>query len=183
MKRFATRGSLRGPRAGFTLIELAIATSILMIGLVSVLTASSQMHSLGRLNRERTLAQNAVRSMAERMHAASHGFAADPQTWAQGLLATYGAGGSFGNTFSIQGLTPVEDGALVGSIVLATNETQADAELDADVGMPRDLNGDGDTTDTDVSTSARILPVVLTVRWQGETGVHVMRHGFYLLGY
>lgn len=173
----------RVPRGAFTLIELAIATSILMIGLVSVLSASSRMHSLRISNRERTLAQNAVRSMAERMHAASHGFAAAPATWAQELLAAYGPGGSFGDSFAIEGLSLAPGQASVGTIEVGSDETATDAELQAQLGMPRDLNGDGDSADTDVSAGARLLPVVLTLRWRGERGVHQMRHGFYLMGY
>ena len=72
-------------RDGFTLIELAIATSILMIGIVSVLSATSQMNSLRQVNRERTLAQNAVRSLSERIHATSEGFSDDPTTWPEVL--------------------------------------------------------------------------------------------------
>jgi len=183
VKRCARRNRATGAKRGFTLIELAVATSILMIGIVSVLSASSHMHSLRVSNRERTLAQNAVRSMAERMHAASHGFSDDPGTWAQELLATYRPGGSFGNAFAVEGLTLVEGDESVGTIALSSDETDTDRELQAQLGMPRDLDGDGDAADTDVSASARLLPVVLTLRWRGERGVHQMRHGFYLMGY
>ena len=183
VKRSARRDRATGAQRGFTLIELAVATSILMIGIVSVLSASSHMHSLRVSNRERTLAQNAVRSMAERLHAASHGFSSAPGTWAQELLATYGPGGSFGNTFAVEGLTPVQGNESVGTIALSTDETDTDLELQAQLGMPRDLNGDGDDSDADVSAGARLLPVVLTLRWRGERGVHQMRHGFYLMGY
>jgi Tfp pilus assembly protein PilV len=182
LERFARR-SRAAARKGFTLIELAIATSILMIGIVSVLSASSRMHSLRISNRERTLAQNAVRSMAERMHATSHGFSDDPDTWARQVLATYGLGGAFGNAFAVEGLTLVEGDEDVGTIAIGRDETATDRELQAQLGMPRDLDGDGDAADTDVSASARLLPVVLTLRWRGERGVHQMRHGFYLMGY
>ena len=183
MKRFARWSRAGGAGTGFTLIELAIATSILMIGIVSVLSASSRMHSLRVSNRERTLAQNAVRSTAERMHAASHGFSGDPDTWAQQLLLTYAPGGSFGIAFAVEGLTLVEGDESVGAIAIGSDETDTDRELQAQLGMPRDLNGDGDAADTDVSAGARLLPVVLTLRWRGERGVHQMRHGFYLMGY
>lgn len=184
MKRSATRGpSAEGARGAFTLIELAIATSILMIGIVSVLSASSRMESLRRSNRDRTLAQNAMRSMAERMHASSHRFAGDPDTWARQLLDTYAAGGSFGDTFQVEGLTAEGADTPVGSIRIGSDETDDDVELAAQLGMPRDLNGDGDATDTDVSSGARLLPVVLTLRWRGDRRPQLMRHGFYLMGY
>jgi type II secretory pathway pseudopilin PulG len=182
VKRFAHERGARKARAAFTLIELAIATSILMIGIVSVLSASSQMHSLRKVNRERTLAQNALRSLTERMHASAHGFADEPD-WATRLLATYGPNGSHGDTFAIEGLAPLEGQTDVGRIVIGTDETDTDAAFGADVGLPRDLNGDGDATDGDVSGNARLLPVILVLRWRGENGAHQMRHGFYLMGY
>lgn len=171
-----------GARAAFTLIELAIATSILMIGLVSVLSASSRMHSLRLSNRERTLAQNALRSMAERMHATSHGFTDDPGSWAEELLAAYSPGGALGDTFAVEGLTPAGE-APVGALWIGRDETDTDAALGLELGLPRDLNGDGDAGDDDVTRGARLLPVVLTLRWRGESGLQLMRHGFYLMGY
>lgn len=183
MERFAQSRAARRARAGFTLIELAVAISILMIGIVSVLSASSRMHSLRQSNRERTLAQNAVRSLAERMHAAAHGFSDEPSTWSRNLVETYAPGGAFGDAFAVAGLTPVDGEANVGSIRVFTDETDADGTLGVELGMPRDLNGDGDREDTDVADGARLLPVVLTLRWRGERGVHQMRHGFFLMGY
>jgi Tfp pilus assembly protein PilV len=177
------RRTAGGGRGAFTLLELAIATSILMIGIVSVLSASSRMNSLRVSNRERTLAQNAVRSMTERMHASAHGFSADPVTWSQRLFDTFGPGGSFGNAFAVEGLPLVEGAESVGTIVIGSDETDTDTELQAQLGMPRDLNGDGDAADADVTSGARLLPVVLTLRWRGERGIHQLRHGFYLMGY
>lgn len=184
LNRFGKRGRAVARAGGaFTLLELAIATSILMIGIVSVLSATSRMHSLRIANHERTLAQNAARSMSERMHASAHGFSADPGTWAEQLFATFGPGGSFGDTFSVEGLTLVEGDESVGTLLIGRDETDTDTELQAQLGMPRDLNGDGDANDTDVRAGARLLPVVLTLRWRGERGIHQLRHGFYLMGY
>jgi len=184
VKRFALRSrSVPGRTCGFTLIELAIATSILMIGIVSVLSASSQMHSLRQVNRERTLAQNAVRSISERIHAASQGFSDDPTTWCDELLALYGPGGSLGDGFEVLGLALPEGEDFVGHIAIHTDERLTDAEIGRDLGMPRDLNGDGDATDADIRNSARILPVTITLRWIGESGQQVLRHGFYVMGY
>jgi prepilin-type N-terminal cleavage/methylation domain-containing protein len=170
-------------RQGFTLIELAVATSILMIGLVSVLSATSQMHSLRRSNRERTVAMNALRSMAERIHATSHEFSDDPTTWATDLLATYGPNGTHGNRFQVEELDVAGTAPAVGTIEIVTSETSTDGQLRAELGMPRDLNADGDAADEDVSASARILPVLLTLRWRSERGERVIHHAFYVLGY
>jgi hypothetical protein len=70
-----------------------------------------------------------------------------------------------------------------GSIQIVLDETESDADLGLELGLPRDLNGDGDADDADVEGTARILPVLLTLRWRGENGQVVMRHGFYVMGY
>jgi len=170
-------------RRGFALIELAIAISILMIGLVSVISASSRMHGLGHQNRERSLAQNALRSMSERIHARSQALSADPDTWAQGLVAIYGPGGTFGDTFDVKGLNLVPGARSVGTIQIITDETLDDQTIGAQIGMPRDLDGDGVASNNNVSTTARMLPVVLQLQWVGPSGVTTMTHGFYVLGY
>ena len=137
------QGSSAGPRKGFTLIELAIAMSLLMIGIVSVVSASSRMHTLRALNRERNLAQNGMRSVAERIHARSHGLRATPDAWVSGLLELYGPGGSAGNNFDILGLTALPGAPSVGTIQIVTDETANDDALGFELGMPGTSTGTG----------------------------------------
>lgn len=177
------RAGYRSAKEGFTLVELSIAIAIMMIGLVSVVASTSRMHLLRKQNRELTLANNGVRTMAERIHASSHGFSDDPGTWASELIARFSAGGSFGGTFEVRGLEPVTGAPAVGTITFITDETATDAALSTTLGMPRDLDGDGATTNADVSTTARILPVVLTLRWRSMADVNEVTHEFFVLGY
>jgi hypothetical protein len=164
-------------------VELAIAMSILLIGMVSVVTASSQMNSLRRQSRERVMAQNGVRSMAERIQSRSFQLAqTEPQDWSQLLLAEFGPG-SPGETFDILELNVSPGAASVARVELIADETRGDPGLGVEIGMPRDLNGDEDANDLDVSGDAVLLPCVITARWSGITGVQTYRHGFYLLRY
>jgi Tfp pilus assembly protein PilV len=182
----ATAPGGRGPgkrREGFTLLELAIAITILMIGMVSVVSTTSHLHKLRRQNRERTLAQNAVRSLAERMHARSYRLSDDPATWATELIAIWGPGGSAGDEFDVEGLTPFQPDARIGRIQIVTDETTTDADLGFQVGLPRDLDGSGAIDSTDVSGTARILPVLITAEWRSQSGRSTYRHSFYVLGY
>ena len=173
----------RNTGAGFTLIELAIAVSILMIGMVSVLSATSRMHSLRKQNRERSLAQNAARSVAERIHARSYELSESPDTWAEDLISTFSAGGAHGPTFDVRALPSLPDREADGLISFVTDETMTDGNLGFRIGMPRDLNGDGDDDDTDVSGDARIIPVLLEVRWRSQSGESSYTHAFYIMGY
>lgn len=183
--RHATAPRRRGrqPRSGFTLIELAIAISILMIGMVSIVSVTTRMHSLRKQNRERNVVQNATRTMAERIHARSYLHSSDPTTWAANVVAEFSPGGRYGDEFDVEGLNLVPGEDSVGTITIVTDESVTDAALGAQVGMPRDLDGDGDQTDTDVVDSARILPVLLRLRWSSQTGTNEYEHAFYLMGY
>lgn len=185
VERPSAVGTRRGARRrGFTLVELSLAMTILIVALVSISAATLKAHSLRRQNRERTLATNAMRSTAERIHSLSYITVEDsPDTWVQDVLGTYGPGGTVGNTFDVPGLNPIGANASVGTITIVTDETVADAALGVDFGMPRDLNGDLDALDNDVTADARILPVVITVNYQGGTGPVTISHGFFAVGF
>ena len=165
------------------MIELAIAVSILMIGMVTVLSATSRMHSLRKQTRERTLAQNAVRSVTERIHARSYQFSSSPDTWAANMVAAFAPGGEFGDGFDVRGISTLDGRESDGLITVVTDETAAAEDMQFRIGMPRDLNGDGDSSDTDVSGDARILPILLEVRWRSQTGIGSYRHAFFVMGY
>jgi len=171
-------------RSGFTLVELSLAMTILVVALVSISAATLRSHALRRQNREHTLAYGAIRSISERIHSFSYITVENsPDTWVQDVLATYGPGGVVGNTFDIEGLNPVGANASVGSITFVTDETLSDADVGAELGLPRDLNGDLDATDNDVTGDARILPVVVTLNYQGSSGAVTLTHAFLAVGF
>lgn len=172
-----------GSDRGFTVLEMALATVTLMIGIMSISAATLRMHQLGRQNRERTLGHNAVHAVAERINSASAIAALEPSTWTDTLLEAFGAGGTVGDTFDVRGLSSPEADQQVGLIRIITDETATDAELGVTMGMPRDLNGDGDATDVDVSDSASMLPVIISATWQGEVNTVTLRHPMYIMGY
>lgn len=175
---------VRQKRSGFTMIELAIAMAILMIGLVSASAATMRMHHLRKQNRERIVAQNAARSIAERVHAQSYGLSSDPSNWAENLCAVFSFNGVIGDSFPVKLLTPSDsEKAMPGTIQIVTDESVTDEDLGVELGMPRDLNGDGDETDTDVSSDARLLPVIIRIEWRGQGGAQNLVHGFYVMGY
>ena len=164
-------------------MEIALAMTVLLVSLLSISATTLGSHTLRRQNRERVLALNAVRAMSERIHSTSYTASLDDGTWASQLVATYGPDGTFGNTFDAPELNRVDPDTPVGTITLILDETATDAELDVELGLPRDLDGDGLTTNTDVSDRARILPILLEITWEGVSGIQTVRHPFYVLGY
>ena len=86
-----------------------------------------------------------------------------------------GAGTGPGPSFPIRGLDPqVEDpdgfvGEIVFPVGMAPGRLREDVDL-PEIGMPRDLTGDGIVAGGDVSSSYRILPVLIRIEWRGKAG-------------
>jgi hypothetical protein len=81
-------------------------------------------------------------------------------------------------------LTPSDSGkSFPGTIQIVTDESVTDEQLGVELGLPRDLNADGDQIDTDVSGDARLLPVIIRIQWRGQGGEQNLVHGFYVMGY
>ena len=171
-------------RAGMTLTETAMAMSVMLVALMSVSAANLRTSALGRQNHERAVAMNVVRSVADRIQAFSQqALEADPTTWSSALVAALSAGGAIGNKFDLAELTPQGAAGSVGSIQVVTDETVTDQTLNLTLGMPRDLDGDAQATNADVTGTARLLPVVINVDWSGPNGTVSLRHPILLLGY
>lgn len=174
-----------GRREGFTLVELAIATPLILVaaGMVaSTMLANAQRK---RTNGENALAATAGQELLERMR--NEDFAA--------LFTLYntdpfddplGPGTAPGNRFAVQGLSPpsgVADGT-VGEVILPQVNTGGpiDVRLELredfvapELGLPRDLNGDLIVDDRDHSGDYRVLPVSVSLRWQGVNGERSFR--------
>lgn len=149
------RGAKRLPgEAGITVVELVIALGVLAVALLALVSVISSAGALQQATREKSIAYNAARLKIEEMRA--HAFSD---------IFNYYKAGTSANTFSVEGLTPVNSSTPVGTITFpeqsgALNENYPDSTL----GMPKDLNGDGDTADT-LTEGYTILPVRVTIRW------------------
>ena len=160
------------------MMELSLAVTVLMVALLAMSASTLHTHALRRQNRERALAQNAVRMISEEIQA----FSARTLTehagqWSEDLVGASGA------TFDVTGLSTADGQAAVGSVQVVTDEALTDAQLGFELGMPRDLDGDGQADNGDVTTGARILPVIVRTRWKGVSGEVFMAHPFYVIGY
>lgn len=96
-----------------------------------------------------------------------------------------GPGTAPGHLFRVDGLTAMPDAeGFVGEIILPTLNvgTEVLPEIhvredivDADLGLPRDLNGDSVIDAEDHGEDFTVLPVVLRFRWQGRNGPRVFQ--------
>lgn len=177
------RASRRRKKSGFTILEVLVFTTILLMGFLALTSTSVTVHKLRRASDENNTARAALQSMIEEIQRTSVlVFGADP-SWAGAMVATFGPGGGVGDTFDVFGLDPQRGAPSVGTIQLITDETLTDMELGVELGMPADLDNDGSIDDPDVSDSAEMLPVIVRVAWTGITGNQEMSQAFYVLAY
>ncbi|MBI5364976.1 MAG: hypothetical protein HZA53_17495 [Planctomycetes bacterium] len=164
------------------MVEITVAASVLVIGALGMVTSVAASLRLVDANRESMVAHQAARGLAEQMQ---------NLTFAQ-VFATYnanaaddpgGAGRAPGATFDVGGLrVPTAHGGgvaaatRVGAIEFPTlaSGVLSESVVDARLGMPRDLNGDGVITNGAMPGSYLLLPVRIRLRWQGAGGTHTM---------
>lgn len=175
--RLAKRRSGRTRRAGFSLVETSLAAMILTIAVIGLSGSMVSSMALTRVNRETALAEAALRRAMERITGAQFAqafvlFNTDPDD------DPAGPGTAPGATFTVDGLGEV-GGVPVGSIAFPTVDPGGGPELREDVadaafGMPRDLDGDNAVDADDHAGDYRLLPVRISLRWRGMSGVRTL---------
>jgi type II secretory pathway pseudopilin PulG len=160
--------------AGFSLLEVMMAGGILIFGALALSQATVQSMKLAQQNRETAVAQAAIRQAIEDLQARPF-----DQIFVlfNGIASDDPAGGGPGASFDVPGLTPRADDAdgMVGRVFLpevtdlVTSTLREDLQ-DASLGMPRDLNGDGDVDEGNHAGDYQILPVRVRLEWTGKGG-------------
>jgi type II secretory pathway pseudopilin PulG len=166
--------------AGFSLVEVLIAGSILIFAVLAISQSTVSSMRLGHVNREGGLAQAALRQALENLQAQEF----------EDIFALYNsapgddpgvAGSAPGPGFAVAGLNPLPDDAdgFVGEFILPEVVVGGSAQLretynDAAMGMPRDLDGDALQDDLDKAADYQILPVRVRLQWQGKAGPRVL---------
>lgn len=159
------------------MVELLVALSILTVCgyLLSSTITATMAHAVAK--REMILAAQAARNLLEDMR---------NQNFAD-LYALYnddpnddpdGVGTGFGGDFAIRGLDALEDDAdgMAGRVTLPASTGPLLETIDAPaLTMPRDLNGDSRVDGADHSTDYIVLPVTVTIEWDGYAGPRSLR--------
>lgn len=146
---------------------------LLSIGLTAYVQAIVSASISNRVTQESAMATRAARSAMEVLKGTefSEAFASFNRLEADD---PGGAGTALGGLFAVEGLDPTADDAdgFVGEIVFpvdpaAPGVLREDLDL-PELGMPRDLNGDGVVDGADHSGDYRILPVLVRLEWRGR---------------
>ncbi len=167
-------------RNGFSPVESVIAICVLTIGLLALGSTSAVTHALDDASEARSSATSAMQRVIERTKALSAQSVEDQGGWSNTVTSALLPGGSIGVTFDVEGLDPWLEAGSIGMVRILTDETLTDAELGIPLGMPRDLNGDGDALDIDVTDDATLLPIIVRTRWGGAGGNRESMQAFYL---
>ena len=162
----------RTGRGGFSILEILIATVAALIifsGVISSLFASS---ALLESSRETAVATDAVSSTIARISdtAFDQVFAAFNASTADDFLVT---GPVPGADFDVPGLDPLPDDpdGRVGRVQFPGDDfILREDHDDPGLGMPRDLDLDGAVDALDHSVGYRVLPVRVSIEWQGQGG-------------
>ena len=164
------RARSRG-RAGFSVVELLITLTILLVATRMTVQTLVSVNRLSPANRETSAALAAVKNVIEEMRNVEF----------SEIFARYNddpsddpaLGSSPGADFDadlLEAQAADADG-LVGRIEFPTlsGELREDFD-DRDLGMPRDLNGDGIEDVSDHAGDYAILPVRIRIEWSGRAG-------------
>ena len=147
---------------GFTLIELMVSFSALLIVLLGFSRMLLSSHMASSTTHEATLAKEAARSMIEQLQATN---LAD-------IYPTYKASQE-ASGFEVRGLeAPLDDADGKPGRILFPEQGGALSELVVrpQYGWPMDMDRDGDAASANVSATYRRLPVVVLVEWRGSGG-------------
>jgi hypothetical protein len=142
-----------------TLLEVHLAIGVLAVILMVLVSTTASTERLRRFTEEKETAREALQEQVA--HFRSLGLSGVVAEFAEAEAGTT-------RTFAVPGLD--RQGEPSGQVTIVTDETTTDAELGLEIGMPRDLDGDGLATNPDVSESATVLPVIVTVTWRGVAG-------------
>ncbi len=175
--RMETPTNKKGPgRAeGFSLLEVVVALAVVSVALLGFSKAILDSMVLSQMNRESGLARRAAQQVLADIEATDF----------SEVFARYNAyegddlaGDNLPGAFEVEGLRLLDGDAdgLAGEIVFPDDvawdgslHLREDSQL-ARLGMPMDLNLDGDVDTEDHADDYQVLPVLVRVEWRGRGG-------------
>ena len=163
------KAGLRSSEKGLGLLEVLVAGAVLSTALLALLSVSAHSIKLDSVNRETAAASAIARMRFEEVRAVPlmnvfASYNADDLDDPGGLPAPPGSKFTHSGTGEKMAVTGVY-------IFPVNNDGELREDLDMpELGMPRDLNGDGLIDDLDHRDDYVILPMTVRLTWRGATG-------------
>jgi type II secretory pathway pseudopilin PulG len=161
-----TQGNTKGGRRrdrGVSIVELVIALGVLAVAMLALLSIIFSSGSLQQTTREKAQAYNFIRGLLEEMRSTP--------TFNQ-IYTLYKPGGAnYPNATYLKNhlnLNAPTSGQQFQIVFPQVNGVLNEAAVDAELGMPKDLDWSGSVENRDVSLSYKILPVRIIVRWSSK---------------
>jgi type II secretory pathway pseudopilin PulG len=181
----ASSGGARHRRAAFTVLEVLIAASAMLVAALGFSQALIATMRASRLTREQAVATEAARQRIEQIRSvnfrdAFRQYNAHPDDDLNGI------GTAPGGNFAVAGLDPAagDNDGFAGEIVFPVNANAPGVLREdmvmPDLGCPFSLDGDVNVDTADHSLDYQILPVLVRVRWRGPNGDAVVQLQTYL---
>jgi len=162
-------------RAGFTVLELMISATVFLLVAGAVTTSVVVSSALNTTARETAQATRAAESLLEELKGIE--FAEVFARYNESAADDPALGPSPGAGFAVAGLGVQAGDAdgFVGRVEfpMVGAELREDVD-DVELGLPRDLNGDGVVDALDHAADYRILPVRVVVAWTGKNGARTV---------
>jgi type II secretory pathway pseudopilin PulG len=161
------------PRAGFTLVQVTMTAAILAIGILGLSAVIAQSVRLTAINQETVRARQASNMMLEEIRSLpfSEVYSMVRASGTESEMSDYMLNGE---TFEVPTIgLPTVSGGMTGHIEFPTSGSGLDlceSTVDASLGMPMDLNGDGEIDDEGHAADYVLLPVRIRVEWEGIAG-------------
>jgi len=157
-------------RGGSSLIEVMVVLAVLSVAGAIFTQTMTVARRLDPVGTETAMAGEGARTQLEKMH--NHPF--------RDVFSLYnddpsddpgGPGTAPGSRFEVDGLAPIAPGGFVGQVLFPTVGSQLREDLqDADLCLPRDLNGDGAIDDQDHAADCILLPIRVRLEWKSHSG-------------
>lgn len=163
-------------RGGFTLVEVMVSSLVLVIGALGLLASVTAADRMVESSRQTRTAFDAARAVCEdmRSRSLSEVFAAYNATTVDDPSGATAPGVDF----DVRGLSATLDDAdgRVGEVHFPSADglTLREDVVDRNLGMPRDLDGDGAVETGAMLAAPLVLPVTIRVRWRGPRGPQVV---------
>ena len=178
MKTGRPCSSQRARRGGFSLLEILLTVAVFGIAMAGLTGSQLTSIALSRSNREASSALDAAQSVLEQIQDEVNQIQDEDDfklIYARWNARTDDDPPGFvspGNAFDVRGLEPLGDDpdGRVGEVVFPGDGKVLREDLtDRLLGMPRDLDLDGETDAADHAEDYRILPVLVRVRWRSSS--------------
>jgi hypothetical protein len=166
----------KGPAcAGFSVLEVLVAFSALLLGLLGFARAITSSMAASSTSHESVIAREAARGVMETLTTVAFDDVFVLYN-GDGTDDPGGVNSAPGRNFAVDGLRLADGDAdgFAGEIVFpaldAAPGVLREDYVDKQLGLPRDLNGDGVVDGDDHADDHLMLPVLVRVEWMGPNG-------------